>query len=537
LPGTRFADKILLVRDVSVIGAWRLATDLVRAPLRASSFRCRVPPLYNASFLKKISYAPLLVLALASLLVGCGTLPDANAVLHTNPLYLVVPRFVGPHGPLTAEQAEHVIARLKENQQTPSDLLERHLAFEQALSDTPLVLGNQVTLLQNGPATYKAMIEAIHGARDNINIEMYIFSDGQVGQMFADALMERQRHGVQVNVMYDSLGSFHTSASFFEKMQQTGIAVLQYRPLNPFAAKLHWELSHRNHRKMLIVDGRVAFTGGINVSEDYASGPSGSGEADEDNQRGARGAQTAQGAQNTQPAQNARTVLESWRDTDIKLEGPAVAQLQRIFLNGWYYQQGPPLMPRVYYPKLERKGGEIVRVISSVPERFSSIYVNTISAIANAQTNIYITDAYFSPDRQMLHQLEQAARRGVDVRLLLPSQTDAMLVLSAERSHYAGLLKSGVKIYEWRGEMLHAKTATIDGVWSTVGTSNLDWWSIARDNEVNVIILSHPFADQMNAMFDNDLKNASEITPDQWKERGWRERLDEQFAGVVDPLL
>jgi cardiolipin synthase A/B len=495
--------------------------------------------LCNVSFLKKIRYAPLLVLAIASLLVGCGTIPNANAVLHTNPLYLVAPRFVGPHGSLTTEQAEHVIARLKENQQTPSDLLERHLAFEQALSDTPLVVGNQVTLLQNGPATYKAMIDAIHGARDNVNIGMYIFSDGQVGQMFADALMERQRHGVQVNVMYDSLGSFHTSASFFEKMQQTGIAVLPYRPLNPFAATLHWELSHRNHRKMLIVDGRIAFTGGINISEDYASGPSGSGEAD-DNQgsaRSAQPAQSAQTAQSAQPAQNARTLLESWRDTDIKLEGPVVAQLQRIFLNEWYYQRGPPLSPRIYYPKLERKGGEIVRVISSVPERFSSIYVNTISAIANSQTNIYITDAYFAPDRQMLRQLEQAARRGVDVRLLLPSQTDAMLLLSAERSHYAGLLKSGIKIYEWRGKMLHAKTATIDGVWSTVGTSNLDWWSIARDNEVNVIILSHPFADQMNAMFDNDLKYASEITPDQWKGRGWRERLDEQFAGIVEPLL
>ncbi|MGH7933445.1 MAG: cardiolipin synthase [Candidatus Binataceae bacterium] len=445
-----------------------------------------------------------------ALLSGCGTIPDARALLHTKFLYLKNPSFVGPRGPLTEEQGRRIVERLKEHQETPSDILQRHLAFEQALSDVPLVLGNKVTLLKNGAATYGAMLAAIRNARDSINIEMYIFSGGPVGKMFADALIERQRHGVQVNLVYDSLGSITTPASFFDRLRQNGIVVLQYRPLNPFEAKLPWTLSHRSHRKMLIVDGRIAFTGGINISEVYSSG------------LGSEGRKVP-------PAY--------WRDTDIELEGPAVAEVQRLFIAEWYYQKGPALSPRNYFPQFERQGNQIVRVIASVPERFSLIYVTLISAIVNSETNVYITDAYFAPDHQMLHALERAARRGVDVRLLLPSQSDEPLIVSAERSHYHALLKAGVKIYEWQGKMLHAKTATIDGVWSTVGTSNLDWWSIARNNEINAIILSHSFGGEMNLMFTNDLESSKQIELDQWKHRGLRERLDETAARIIEPLL
>jgi cardiolipin synthase len=441
---------------------------------------------------------------------GCGAIPDADAILHTNPLYLTDAKFVGPDGPLTAEQAQRVLERLKEHQKTPSDILERHIEVEQALSGLPLVVGNKVTLLENGSSTYAAMLAAIHGAKDNINILMFTFSDGPVGQMFADALIERQRHGVQVNLAYDSLGSLGTSASFFDRLRQSGIAVLQYRPLNPLEAKLHWTSTHRNHRKMLVVDGHIAFTGGVNISEVYASG------------LGSR---------------EHKVAPEKWRDTDIEVEGPAVAQFQEIFVREWYHQKGPPLIIRNYFPVPERQGNQIVRVLASVPERFSLIYVTLLSAIDNSETNVYIADAYFAPDGQMLHALERAARRGVDVRLLLPSQADEPLIVSAARSHYHSLLKAGVKIYEWKGEMLHSKTATIDGVWSTVGTSNLDWWSIARDNELNAVVLSHSFGAEMNQMFSRDLENARQIERDQWGDRGLMERFRETSAGLVEPML
>ena len=452
----------------------------------------------------------LFLIVVVGLVSGCGTIPDISALAHTNPLYFVNPSFVGPDGPLTARQAKRIVSRLEQHQETPTNILQRHLVFEQAISDVPLVLGNKITLLENGAATYRAMLAAIHGATNNINIQMYTFSSGPIGETFADALIERQRHGVQVNVMYDSIGSLGTPASFFDRMRESGIAILQYRPLNPFETKLKWSFGHRNHRKMLVVDGRVAFTGGINISEVYASKPEFSSEKGP-------------------PAY--------WRDTDIEVAGPVVAQFQRLFIDEWRYQKGPALAPRDYFPTLDRRGNDIMRVIGSVPERFSVIYVTLVSAIFSSATNVYITDAYFAPDEQMLHALEQAARRGVDVRLLLPSQSDEPFIVSAERSHYTKLLKAGVKIYEWQGEMLHAKTATVDGVWSTVGTSNLDWWSIVRDNELNAIILSHSFGDQMNLMFENDMENAKRIELKQWKKRGPRERLDETGARMIEPLL
>ena len=462
----------------------------------------------------KTTGALILLAVVTALLSGCGTIPDASAVLHAYQARLGNPEFVGPHGPLTKEQDQRIIARLEARQKKRSDILERHLALEQAISDIPLVVGNKVTLLENGAATYRAMLTAIRDAQDSINIEMYTFSDGPVGRMFADALIERQRHGVQVNLIYDSFGSLTTPASFFDHLRQNGIAVLQYRPVNPFEAKLHWTLTHRNHRKILIVDGRIAFTGGINISEVYASGLA-SGE-------GSRGSGT--------PPQY-------WRDTDVEIDGPVVAIIQRIFINEWYYQKGAPLKPREYFPRLRAEGDKIVRVIASVPERFSVIYVDLVSAIVNSETNIYITDAYFAPDRQMLHALEDAARRGVDVRLLLPSQSDEPILVSAQHSHYEALLKSGTKIYEWQGQMLHAKTATIDGVWSTVGSSNLDWWSIARNNEINAIILSYSFGEEMNRMFRSDMENSTQIDLARWKHRGLCERLEETVARVIEPLL
>jgi cardiolipin synthase A/B len=452
----------------------------------------------------------MVLLLVAALCGGCGTVPDARDYIGEKIYYARHPRFADSDGALSQEQGRRIIARLERNQKTPTDILQRHLVFEQSISNVPLVLGNRVSLLENGTQTYQAMLKAIHNAHDSINLQMYIFSDGPVGQMFADALIERQQHGVQVNLIYDSVGSLHTSAAFFDRMRSYGIKVLQYRPVNPLEAKLPWTLLHRSHRKMLVVDGQVAFTGGINIAEVYASGLGSSKEA---------------------------APPQYWRDTDIEVEGPVVAQFQHIFIDEWRYQKGPPLARRDYFPKLENKGIDIVRVIGSDPERFSVIYITLISAIVNSETNVYITDAYFAPAGQFLRALKDAAERGVDVRLLVPGQSDEPLLVPAQRCHYEGLLEAGVKVYEWQGKMLHAKTATIDGVWSTVGTSNLDWWSIVRDNEINAVILSHPFGDQMNLMFKNDIEGSKEIDLEQWQHRGLIERLEEEVARVMQPLL
>jgi cardiolipin synthase A/B len=449
---------------------------------------------------------------LAAMPSGCGTIPNAEQLIHMEVLHLQHPRFVGPHGTLTREEGQRIISQIQSHQETPTDILQRHLGFEQAISDVPLVVGNKVTLLKNASATFPAMLAAIRGARDNINLEMYIFSEGQIGQMFANALIERAHHGVKVSVIYDSLGSLNTPTSFFNNMRSNGIALVAFNPLSPFEAR-HWslrQLTHRDHRKLLIVDGRTAFTGGINISDVYASG-----------------------LRSSEPA----TPPAYWRDTDIEVAGPAAAEFQKLFIHDWYHEGGIPLDQHRYFPKVSAQGHQIVRVISSVPEQFSLIYVDFISAVVNSETNVFITDAYFTADRQMRRALRQAAQRGVDVRLLLPSQSDEPFIVSAQRAHYHGLLKAGVKIYEWSGKMLHAKTATIDGVWSSVGTSNLDWWSIARDNEVNAIILGHNFGDEMNLMFKNDLEDSQQIELVQWDQRSLLDRLREAFAELIEPLL
>jgi cardiolipin synthase len=451
------------------------------------------------------------LIALISL-AGCGTMPNALEAIHSRHFYRQPPQFAGADGALPKGRNQVIISRL-EQKTGDEDFLKRHLAFEQAITGTPAVVGNKVTLLKNGPDTYRAMFGAIEAATDSINLETYTFEDDPIGEKFAEALIAKQQAGVQVNIIFDNFGSLDTSNAFFDRMRSNGIRALRFNPLNPIKRRFHlFSANHRDHRKLMIVDGRIAFLGGINISNDYSSGPGKSGKKSDGGSEG-------------------------WRDTDVEIEGPAVAECQQIFLGTWQEQGGRPLSPRNYYPPLQTSGQAIVRVIGSVPKESSLIYVTLISAIHNAESNVYITDAYFAPDSQMVDEMEAAARRGVDVRLLVPGTPDVPLVAHAARSYYDDLLDAGVRIYEWQGKMLHAKTATVDGVWSTVGSSNLDWWSIARNNEISATILSVRFGREMDAMFAADANHAEEIDPKQWKSRSIVERLEETLAWILKPML
>lgn len=452
---------------------------------------------------------------------ACASSPNARELIQSPALYQEAPKFVGSEGQVSAQQGISIVRGLEKEQDKQSEILRRHLAFEQSISGIPLTLGNKVTLLENASATYQAMLEAIRGAKDSINLEMYIFSDGPIGDSFADALTAAQLRGVQVNLMYDSVGSMRTSGGFFERMRDTGINILEYHPVNPFRARLAWSISHRDHRKQLVVDGGIAFTGGINISEEYASGLGSGGSSGGNEHRKKISHRNA----------------DSWRDTDVEVEGPAVAEFQRLFVEQWQSQNGPELSRRGYFPEIGAHGDQIVRVIGSVPQQASLIYITMVSAITNAEANVYLTDAYFAPDSQMINAMEAAARRGVDVELLLPAQTDEPFIDAAARSDYERLLEAGVKIHEWRGKMLHAKTATIDGVWSTVGSSNLDWWSIARNDEINAVILGYDFNKQVELMFKNDLEQSEQIELGQWRERSFVERAKELIAKLIKRWL
>jgi len=445
------------------------------------------------------------LLAMLFGMMGCSSLPTIAPDLSHNARPPV--QLDGARGPLSAAQSKAVLDKLSTRGEATS-IFDRHLALEDAIVGTPLTVGNQVTLLQDGPATYRAMFEAIRAARDHINMETYILDADDVGHRFAQALIAKQREGVQVNLIRDSVGTLGTPKDFFQRMADSGIQVLEFNPVNPAAARTGWELNQRDHRKLLIVDGRTAFLGGINISSVYSSGSFKS-----------RAPVDPDGA------------APAWRDTDLQLQGPVVAEFQKLFLSTWEKQKGPPLAPRNYFPPPVNKGEQVVRAIGSSPdEPYSLIYATLLSAIGSAETSVRLTNAYFAPDPQLLAALEAAAGRGVEVSLILPSQTDSWLVFHAGRRHYDQLLRSGVKIYERRGVILHSKTALIDGVWATVGSTNLDWRSFLHNDEVNAVVLGAEFGRQVQAMFDKDLAASDEITLRQWKHRPLDQRLKEQFA-------
>ena len=445
------------------------------------------------------------------LAAGCAALPDTDALIDQNAGQAA--RFENASGPLSAQKNAEVVADLK-NKSGDIDILDKQIALEQAIVGSPLIMGNKVVLLQDGAATYGAMFAAIRAARDHINLESYIIEDDEIGRQFADLLLAQQRRGVQVNLIYDSFGGINTPKAFFDRLHEGGVNILEFNPINPLAAKESWQINNRDHRKLLVVDGRIAFIGGINISSVYSSGSA---------------------------ARHIRKPVESkvpWRDTDLQIEGPAVGELQKLFIETWEKQRGKPLTKKDYFPELTAQGKDIVRAIGSTPDDpYSLIYLTLISAIGNAERQIHLTNAYFVPDPQLLKALIDAAGRGVDVTMILPGHSDSEIVFHAGRSHYSALLKGGVRIYERRGALLHSKTALIDGVWSCVGSTNLDWRSFLDNDEVNAVVLGHDFAQQMKAMIARDLEGSERITLESWEQRALMLRIKEWGARLLQRLL
>jgi cardiolipin synthase len=442
---------------------------------------------------------------------GCATLPDTDALIERHAGQAA--RFENARGPLSQRQSAAVLANLK-GKSGDIDILEKQIVLEQAINDSPLILGNKVTLLQDGAATYPAMFAAIRNAKDHVNLESFIIEDDEVGQQFSDLLLEQQGRGVQINMIYDGFGAISTPKAFFKRLTEGGIQVVEFNPVNPVSMAMPWTLNNRDHRKLLVVDGRTAFIGGINISSVYSSG--------------------SVVKRDSEPGGN----TTAWRDTDLQIEGPVVGELQKLFMDTWEKQHGAPLAQKEYFPALKAAGKDIVRAVGSTPDDpYSLMYLTLISAIGNAEKQVHLTAAYFVPDRQLLKALTDAAARGVDVKLILPGHSDSNTTFHAGRSHYAKLMKAGVRIYERRGALLHSKTALIDGVWSTVGSSNLDWRSALDNNEVNAVVLGREFAQQMQAMFAADLEASDAIDPEGWEHRPLIFRFKEWMARVWGRLL
>jgi cardiolipin synthase len=444
---------------------------------------------------------------------ACTSLPTVPAGQSDEASQRHEVRIDGPHGPLSDDARKRVLDRL-EAQGENTGIFSRHLAFEQEIVGAPLSAGNKVTLLQDGPSTYRAMVAAMQAATTSINMESYIFEADEVGRQFAQELAAAAARGVTVNLIYDSVGTIGTPKEFFTDLAAHGVHTLEFNPVNPLTAHGDWSVNKRDHRKLTVVDGKTAFVGGINISSVYSGGS------------------VAKGS-NAKPGQKV-----PWRDTDLMIEGPAVADFQHLFLDTWARQKGPPLAQVDYFPKVAAQGNAVVRAIGGTPaEPYSQIYATLVSAIRSAETSILLANAYFDPDPRLLTALTDAARRGVDVRLLLPSVSDSWLVLAAGRRHYGELLEAGVRIYERRNALLHSKTTVIDGVWCTIGSTNLDWRSFLHNDEIQAVVLSPEFGDQMQAAFAQDMAQSTPLTLEAWQQRPMLDHVQEIAAGMWEYWL
>ncbi|OWT67931.1 MULTISPECIES: phosphatidylserine/phosphatidylglycerophosphate/cardiolipin synthase family protein [unclassified Achromobacter] len=483
------------------------------------------------------------------MLGGCASVPDTDHLGGS----VSQKRFATDSGWSNYNRGQDIVKKLdaqKPAATADGDFLARHLQVEEAISGAPLMIGNRVTLLTDGPRTYDAMLRDIRAARQFIHMESYIFDDDEVGRMFADAFIAKRAEGVAVALMVDGVGTLGTPDALFKRMRDAGVQVVVFNPVNPARAKAGWAPNNRDHRKLLVVDGKVGFLGGINISAVYASAPSHGGSAGSALSFSGGSKATDVKADGVKPGDaksddvkpdgsTPDAATAPWRDTHIRVEGPAVGEIERVMQQGWAEQHGPPLDAREFYPRATPTGPTAMRIVANRPgdKDGYTLYLTLISAIKSAQRSIHITMAYFVPDPAFVQALTEAARRGVDVGMVLPGFSDSSLVWHAGRSYYTPLLDAGAHLYERRDAMLHAKTAVIDGVWSTVGSSNMDWRSFALNYELNAVILGPEFGGEMEALFKRDVADATPISKEEWSQRGFDERFMEAFSRLFERWL
>jgi len=346
-------------------------------------------------------------------------------------------------------------------------------------------IGCEVTVLRDGAQTYHAMLEAIAAAKRSIVFETYILASDNTGDRFKLALVERARAGVTIRLIYDAVGSFGISSDWVDDLRAAGIEVIAFNPIAVWRRRFN--LSHRDHRKILVVDDEVAFTGGLNIADDYASVEEGG---------------------------------VGWHDMHCQVRGPIVRDLARLFRRNWLRSGGAPFPPPG--PATEGTGGSLVRLLENTRRRsrssFRRAYVHVIRA---ARKTIRIENAYFLPDRGLRRALVRAARRGVDVQVIVPGRSDVKLIEWASLYVLRNLARRGIRIWRWSGPMLHAKTATVDAVWSTIGSYNFDAQSRFNNLEVSVEIMDPKVGEALITVFDANVPNCTAYDEAAWKQLPW----------------
>ncbi len=404
---------------------------------------------------------------------------------------------------------------LLQNFKTPEKVLERKIEHRYAISDPqfrremsvllgpPIAPGNHVTALQNGIEIFPAMLQAIREARTSITFETFIYWSGEIGEEFSAALSERARAGVQVSVILDWFGSNSMEQSLLDAMQAAGVHVHRYRPL-------HWynlgRMNNRTHRKLLVIDGHIGFTGGVGIADEW----------------------TGNGGH-----------PDHWRDIHFRIEGPVVAQLQAAFNDNWIKTTGQVLNGPHYFPALQEAGEMDAHVFVSSPAGGSeSMHLMFLLAIAAAGATIDLAASYFVPDRLLIEALIAARKRGVRVRILVPGpHIDTLTVKIVSKSDWGELLQAGTEIYVYQPTMLHTKLLVIDGEFVSVGSTNFDIRSIRLNDEASLNIYDSQFARQMTVVFETDLVEAQIYSLERWQSRPLREKISERVLRPIKSQL
>lgn len=367
----------------------------------------------------------------------------------------------------------------------------------------PLVDGNKIKSLHNGDQIFPEMIGAINSARKSITFETFIYWAGEIGTLFADSLSERARAGVRVHVLLDWMGSQRFDEQSLLKMRNAGVQIKRYRPLSWYNIN---RLNNRTHRKILVVDGVLGFTGGVGIADLWKG--------------------------------NAEDIYH-WRDSHFKIEGPVVSQLQAAFMDNWNATHPEVLHGDDYFPNVEKCGNVLSQVFKSSPEEGSgSVRLMYLYSIAHAKKSIKIANAYFVPDRHVRRLLIEAKQRGVSVEIIVPGKNiDAPLTRKASRAVWGEMLTEGIKIYEYAITMFHCKYMVVDQLWVSVGSTNLDNRSFRLNDECNLNALDNDWAKHMEEIFEKDKMNSHEVSYREWKKRPWNEKIIEHASRIFKSQL
>ncbi|WP_051569184.1 cardiolipin synthase [Alkaliphilus transvaalensis] len=370
-------------------------------------------------------------------------------------------------------------------------------------ANSPITVNNRCKVLQNGDETFGAILHAIKRAEHHIHMEYFIIKDSEIGRKIRDALVERAKAGVEVRVIYDAVGCWKLDKNFFGELRRVGGKVVPFLPVSfPFFGS---RLNYRNHRKILIVDGTTGFLGGLNIGDEYL------GKSEK---------------------------MGFWRDTHLKIEGEAVYVIQAIFLMDWFFVKGEELDDPIYFPRQGNCGTQLVQVASSGPDsQWESIHQAYFSAISAASKRIFIMSPYLIPDESIMMALKTAAIRGVDVRIILPSEPDHRTVFWASRSHFKELLLAGVRIYEYQKGFVHGKVILADDDFVSIGTANLDIRSFHLNFEINAFIYDQELSEEMLFNFINDFRHSKELTLTEYRKRPIANRIKESLMRLFSPIL